>query len=87
MADKRLYFSGLTGEMGLEVPGITELEDSVPLPLFLSNFKDQNTKSDIDLFIEYHFLAQITLRTLINRTRQATQERSKFWQDIHTLYL
>ncbi|PQE30552.1 hypothetical protein CJF32_00010066 [Rutstroemia sp. NJR-2017a WRK4] len=69
-----ILFAGLAGELGLEVPGIAALEDSVPLPLFLSHFRDQVPKNDDELFIEYHFLAQITLRTLINRARISTQE-------------
>ncbi|XMA13627.1 hypothetical protein WAI453_006418 [Rhynchosporium graminicola] len=68
------FEGGLSGEMGLEVAGISALEDSVPLPLFISGFRDQATKSDDELFIEYHFLAQITLRTLMNRVRKSTQE-------------
>ncbi|PQE23421.1 hypothetical protein CJF30_00010494 [Rutstroemia sp. NJR-2017a BBW] len=71
----------LAGELGLEVPGVAALEDSVPLPLFLSHFRDQVPKHDDELFIEYHFLAQITLRTLINRARTSAQETSKFsWE-------
>jgi len=69
-----IFEGGLTGELGLQVPRITALQDSVPLPLFLSDFRDQSTKSDEDLFIEYHFLAQITLRTLLNRARKSIQE-------------
>lgn len=36
------------------------------------------TKPEDQLFIEYHFLAQITLRTLINRARGSAHQTSKF---------
>lgn len=50
-----------------------------------------NDKTDDDLFVEYHFLAQITLRTQINRARNATRQTSRsppglkdFWSDSAT---
>jgi hypothetical protein len=49
--------------------GILELQDSVPLPRFLSEPGDHVIKTDNDLFVECHFLAQVTLRTLIDRIR------------------
>jgi hypothetical protein len=49
--------------------GIMDLQDSVPLPRFLSEPGDHVIKTDGDLFIEYNFLAQVTLRTLIDRIR------------------
>ncbi|RDW73178.1 hypothetical protein BP6252_07085 [Coleophoma cylindrospora] len=65
---------GLTGELGLELPGITAIQDSVPLPIFLSDETALKDKTDNDFFIEYHFLAQITLRSLINRARNSSRE-------------
>jgi len=53
----------------LDSTGIMELQDSVPLPQFLSEPGDHVIKIDGDLFVEYHFLAQVTLRTLIDRIR------------------
>lgn len=67
----------LDGELGIDFSRISALQDSVPLPVFLSDFQDQHTKSDAELFIEYHFLALISLRTLINRARRSIQETSK----------
>lgn len=61
--------SGLTGELGMDSTGILDLQDSVPLPRFLSEPGDHVIKTHDDLFIEYHFLAQVTLRTLIGRIR------------------
>jgi hypothetical protein len=73
----KLLIRGTSGELGLDLPGITALQDSVPLPLFLSDSADQDMKTDMDLFVEYHFLAQITLRTLINRARNSLPDPSK----------
>lgn len=64
-----LLEGGPTGELGLDPTGIADLQDSVPLPLFLSDLTELDHKTDDDLFIEYHFLAQITMRTLLNRVR------------------
>ncbi|RDW87600.1 hypothetical protein BP5796_03294 [Coleophoma crateriformis] len=64
----------LKGELGLELPGITAIQDSVPLPIFLSDEIALKDKTDNDFFIEYHFLAQITLRSLINRARNSSRE-------------
>jgi hypothetical protein len=43
------------------------MQDSVPLPLFLTKYTQTAGKSALDSFLEYHHLAQITLRTLLNR--------------------
>ena len=61
--------SGLTGELGMDSTGILDLQDYVPLPRFLSEPGNHVIKTDDDLFIQYHFLAQVTLRTLIDRIR------------------
>jgi len=55
----------------------------VPLPLFLSDTEGQDDKTAMDLFIEYNFLAQITLRTLINRARTSLNEYEKTSQMCH----
>jgi hypothetical protein len=71
--------SGLSVELGLDTVGIIDLQDSMPLPLFLSKPGDYATKSEGDLFIEYHFLAQATLRTLIDRLRSSLQTSGMYW--------
>ena len=63
--------------MGLTSTGITDLENSVPLPLFLSNSLLQGANAEEELFIEYHFLAQITLRALLNRIHTSLRFFSK----------
>jgi hypothetical protein len=63
--------SGLAIELDLDVVGIIALQDSVPLPMFLTEAGVHSTKTEDDLFIEYHFLAQVTLRTLIDRLRSS----------------
>lgn len=63
--------------MGLTSTGITDLENSVPLPLFLSNSLLQDSNTEEELFIEYHFLAQITLRALLNRIYTSLRYFSK----------
>ncbi|KAL3422158.1 hypothetical protein PVAG01_06314 [Phlyctema vagabunda] len=73
---------GLTGELGLDLPAVQTLQDSVPLPLFLSEPSQLSSKTNDDLIIEYYFLAQITLRTLVNRARASIKEsRSLFLDD------
>jgi hypothetical protein len=72
-----VYTSGLVIELGLSSTGITELENAVPLPLFLSNSIPEKSNTDEDLFVEYHFLAQITLRALINRMHLSLRFYSK----------
>jgi len=62
------------------------MQNLVPLPKFLYNFQLQQIKSDDVLFIEYHFLAQLTLRTLINRARESTQHTSKSKSLSHDRY-
>ncbi len=69
--------SGTTGELGLDPTGITGLCDSVPLPLFLSEWPEERFKTEEDLFIEYHFLAKITLETLINRVKSSSHVHGK----------
>ncbi|KAI9742357.1 MAG: hypothetical protein M1818_003890 [Claussenomyces sp. TS43310] len=64
--------AGPTNELGLNRTGITELQDSVPLPLFLSESTGR-IKTEEELFVEYHFLAQITMRTLLNRISDSLQ--------------
>lgn len=49
----------------------------MPLPLFLSNPLLQSSNSEEELFVEYHFLAQITLRALLNRIHQSLRYFSK----------
>lgn len=64
-------YSGVAGELGLESVGIVELQDSVPLPLFRSEPGSYIIKTDGDVFVEYHFLAQVTLQRLIERVRSS----------------
>jgi hypothetical protein len=73
--------SGLTSTIGLASTGITDLENSVPLPLFLSNSLPEKSTSDNELFIELHFLAQITLRALLNRITTSLRYFSAFGPD------
>ncbi|RDW79832.1 hypothetical protein BP6252_04470 [Coleophoma cylindrospora] len=68
------YVLSLKGELGLDVPGITGIQDSVPLPVFLSDKIAPKGEPEHELFVEYHFLAQITLKSLINRARLSNQE-------------
>jgi hypothetical protein len=56
-------FRGLNTKLGLREVGVTALQDSVPLPVFLSDPRNPYTKLEEDLFIKYYFLAQVTLRT------------------------
>lgn len=70
--------SGLTGELGMDSTGILDLQDYVPLPRFLSEPGNHVIKTDDDLFIQYHFLAQVTLRTLIDRIRSSLPTAGTF---------
>ena len=60
-----IVFSGPTGELGLSRTRITDLQDWIPLPLFLND--TEMPKPSFETFVEQHFLAQISLRTLMNR--------------------
>ncbi len=62
----------------MDSTGILELQDSVPLPRFLPEPGEHVIKSEDDLFVEYHFLAQVTLRTLIDRIRVSLPTVGKF---------
>ncbi|RDW92225.1 hypothetical protein BP5796_01619 [Coleophoma crateriformis] len=81
------YVLFLKGELGLDLPGITALQDSVPLPVFLSDKIVPKGEPEHELFVEYHFLAQITLKSLINRARLSNQESSKAPLVRNTLYV
>lgn len=58
--------SAPAGELGLKRSGLSELQDSIPLPSF-TNTSEDVPETDEDLFVQYNFLAQITLRTLVDR--------------------
>jgi hypothetical protein len=49
--------------------------------LFLSNSLPEISTSDNELFIELHFLAQITLRALLNRITTSLRYFSAFGPD------
>jgi len=79
----RLYWNTLMFEsiivQELSVPpsGLTDFEDDVPLPRFLSYEKnklrpldDAETENLDDSFYQYHFLAQAAHRILLNRIRK-----------------
>ena len=68
-----IEISGLAVELDLSTVGIINLQDYVPLPLFISELKDGRTKTEDDIYVECHFLAQVTLRTLIDRFRTSKQ--------------
>jgi len=67
-----LLESGPVVELGLSRTGIVGLQDSVPLPLFISKPEDM-PKTDREVFIQYHFLAQITLKALMDRINNTLQ--------------
>jgi hypothetical protein len=69
---------GLSGELGLGTTETSSLQDLVPLPLFLFQSGDSATKNEDDLFVGYHFLAHVTLRTLINRIHDSLQISGKY---------
>lgn len=71
-------FSGPTRELGLSHTGISELENEVPLPLFLSSPGTMTRQSPEDLVIRYHFLAQVSLRIILNRIGENMRTTSKF---------
>ena len=58
-------YSAPTKELGQKQSCLTQLQDSIPLPLFLTH--DLDTKTEEDLLGEQYILANITLRTLLNR--------------------
>ena len=62
-------YSAPSKELGLEQPCLTQLQDSIPLPLFLTY--DSHTKTEEDLLGEQYILANITLRTLLNRVHDS----------------
>ncbi|KFY03937.1 hypothetical protein O988_01116 [Pseudogymnoascus sp. VKM F-3808] len=61
-----LLEGGLATELGMPRTGIAGLESVVPLPLFLSDNLREPFSTEA-LIVKYHFLAQITLRAIINR--------------------
>lgn len=76
-----LLESGPTGELGLARTGIADLQDSIPLPSFLI-MAEGVEKLSFEVFIEHHFLAQITLRTLLNRVKDMLRsQRNTFTTD------
>ncbi|KAH8817439.1 hypothetical protein F5884DRAFT_853856 [Xylogone sp. PMI_703] len=62
--------SGPVGELGLKRSALFELQDSIPLPSFTTATGDL-PETDRESFLQYHFLAQITLRSLIDRINSA----------------